>query len=44
MNLFGSETNIILLLVAFFVVVLFGIDIVVLQINIKKLIKEIGEL
>lgn len=44
MNLFGSETNIILLLVAFFVVVLFGIGIVVLQINIKKLIKEIGEL
>lgn len=40
----GYDSSIILLLVIFCAVVVLGISIVVLQIKIKKLIKEIGEL
>ncbi|WP_281651216.1 hypothetical protein [Helicobacter bilis] len=40
----GNETNVILLFITFFVVIVLGSAILVLQRKIKKLIKEIGEL
>lgn len=40
----GNETNVILLFIIFFVVIVLGSAILVLQRKIKKLIKEIGEL
>lgn len=40
----GNETSIALLTVVFFAIIVLGVAIVILQIKIKKLIKEIGEL
>lgn len=40
----GNETNVILLFIIFFVVIVLRSAILVLQRKIKKLIKEIGEL
>lgn len=40
----SDETSTILLIIVFFAVITLGIAIVVLQLKIKKLIREIGEL
>lgn len=40
----SDETNTILLLISFFAITILGMGIIILQLKIKKLIKEIGEL